>query len=525
MQVIALATAAIAYLALCWLGLAYVSVPLTLLTVAAGLAVGSLLAAVGYLRVCFKAEDDRALTRPAVTRVLRPGARYPLWDEGWPGYLSGQLERDILFSVLWPGRQLASLWEESWNLCVRYPQWFLAVPLIPPPVGFLVGTTTGVYGGWLAFAVAAEMVAVFPRLARLAAIAALRSGDACVRWWYGAAATCPECRWVTGLPAYCCMADKCKSIHRDLRPGRLGVWWHRCQCGMHLPTTVLRASKSLDPVCPSCGHQLHKRAGSAPDARIALSGGPGVGKTSLLMRASAALTRGPDSSSGWKPADAESRLWLREARRLITLWPRTVPQPTAQPTLLTLHFNAEHHPRYLHLADIGGSHFTADTNDPMLWQLAMTRRHLLVLDATFLPVAREKMGRAALHRAGGREAPASDVGPEASRAMVELPYRMLVSQLTRFGGRTRQCSLAVVVAKADVLVALGIPPGTEQPGASSRWIRTWLCTMRLQNLVDAAEQDFQEVRYFLAGPSTELGDPMAPFAWLLARHPRGMTTP
>lgn len=514
------------WLVACWLTLVYLSVPLTLVAVAAGLSVGVVLAAMGYLYVCIGVEDERVLIKPASTVRRESSAPYPYWDNGWPGYLTGQLERDISSALIWPTRQVGTLWgkAEKWAR-PHGRELAVAWPLVPLPVGFLVAVTAGAYGAWLAFAAVSEAVAVIPRLARWAAIAALRAGDALVLWWYGAAATCPGCRRVTRLPAYRCRSRHHENIHRDLRPGRLGVWFRRCQCGERLPSTVLRAARTMTAVCPACECELHKRAGAAPDARIAVSGGPAAGKTQLLMSAMTKMTDSAASVAAWESADELSTTWLYDARELMARRPRRGPAPTAEPALLTLRDGISPRRGYVHVIDVGGQHFVTAVSDPTLRHLGTTRRHLFVLDPTTIPWVRDRIDPALLTHRHADDEDSHIAGTETSSARAELPYHVLMAHLERFGAPTRRCSLAVVITKADLLVKQDLAPERDPARTLSRRLRAWLCVVGLRNLVETAEHDFGKVRYFLVGLGLESTNPVAPFTWLLDRHRRGATIP
>src|SRR6185437_6563080 len=72
-------------------------------------------------------------------------------------------------------------------------------------------------------------------------------------------ASCPRCYHVTPRQAYQC--SRCLRLHRDLRPGHLGLIFRRCNCGVLLPTMTLRAAWRLEAVCQRCGEPL--RLGSA----------------------------------------------------------------------------------------------------------------------------------------------------------------------------------------------------------------------------------------------------------------------
>jgi hypothetical protein len=516
------ALAGLVWLAACWLALVYVSVPLTLAAVAIGLAAGTVLAGIGYLRVFAGAEDEWVLSKPAGTVPRGSGAPYPYWDNVWAGYLTGQLERDLVRALAWPSRQVTTFWDKAAEWArPRSVALALALPVVPPPVGFLVALTAGAYCAWLVFAAASETIVIVPRLARWAAIAVLRAGDSSVRWWRGAAATCPRCHGVTRLPAYLCESRKCDGIHRDVRPGRLGVWRRRCHCTARLPSTVLRAASALVPVCPACAGPLHERAGVTPDARIAVSGGPAAGKTQLVMSAMAAMTGGKGSPAAWEPADEFSTTWVRDAAELMDRWPRRGPAPTAEPEMLTLRDVKSRRQRYLHVIDVGGQHLVTKGLDPALGYLGTTRRHLLVLDPTTIPSVRDRIDPAVLARSPADHEDPHTAGAETSSGTAELPYQLLMTHLNRFGSRTRRYSLAIVITKADLLVKQGLAPEPDPARTSSQTLKGWLCAVDLRNLVESADRDFGQVRYFLVGLGMKSMDPVSPFTWLLQRHRRG----
>jgi hypothetical protein len=519
MSDIAVFLGVIAWGVACWLGVAFVTVPLALFAILAGLVYGAVLTVGGYLQVYWGTQDRRVLIRPDAESPRRPSAPYPYWDDAWPSYLSGQVERDIIAAAAWPLRQAHDLWMQGIETAMSNGPILLGLlPLAPTPFVFLVGVSAGTCGGWAALAATIEVIITISRGFRLSAIGMLRATDSVARWWLGAAVTCPACRYVTWLPAYQCdegeddtnEADvneydtgRCDTIHRDLRPGRLGVWIHRCQCGKALPTTVRRAGRALTPVCSNCSRPLYEQAGLAADARIALSGGSGVGKTQLLMRAAIEMTS-RSRSAPWEPGDDQTAEWLRHVRKF-------GPESAKGQALLTFHRSVSGRQCYFHAADLDGQHFQSDKNNPALWQLGVTRRHLLVLDATVVPRVRDRIGLGASGGTHSRPAWA-----ESSVAIAERPYRLLVAQLSRLGARPRKCSLALVVTKADILARYGVGP-------DDLGLRAWLRSVELHNLVMAAEHDFGRVRYFLVGE--EQGNPAEPFEWLLSQYPRGAARP
>jgi Double-GTPase 2 len=511
-----------AYLVAGWLELVYLATPLTLASLVLGSLIGVGLAAAGYLRI-YRGLADREVLKPISDTVTRRlCVPYPRQDLGWPNYLSWQVEREIAAAAAWPQEVLITGWKESVTWIRSHPEALVvAPPLLIVPVTFLLTVTVGLYATWTALAIVTEIVTAVPRMVRLILIQSLRATDASIRSWRGATTTCPKCRRTPWLPAYRC-GGSCDVLHRDIRPGRLGVLWRRCRCGTTLPMTVLRATRASAPFCPACRAQLAEQAGVLPDARIAISGGPGVGKTQLLMTATAAMSSDGESPGTWQPADEDDTRWMRDAKARLPRVMECGPQRTGEPTLLTLRGSADRRPRYVHFADTDGSYFVTDANNAALRHFSTTRRQLLVLDATTIPSVSDRIGQgnpAAEGNANGA------LRAAASIAMVELPYQLLVAQLSRFGARTHKCSLAIVVAKADLLIAQELNPESDAEVISSSRLEAWLCDVGLRNLVEAAEHDFAEVRYFIAGHGMEPEGSVAPFAWLLSRHRRGTSIP
>ena len=177
--------------------------------------------------------------------------------------------------------------------------------------------------------------------------------------------------------------------------------------------------------------------------------------------------------------------------------------------------------RYVHFIDAGGQHFVTAARDSALRHLGTTRRHLLVLDPTTIPSVRDRIDPAVLARSHADHEDPHVAGTETSSAVAELPYQLLVAHLNRFGARTRRCSLAVVITKADLLAKQGIAPEPDQARTLSQALRGWLCAMDLRNLVESADGDFGKVRYFLVGLGMKSMDPVSPLTWLLRQHRRG----
>ncbi|WP_285551265.1 hypothetical protein [Actinoplanes regularis] len=463
--------------------------PLALLAVSVGVLAGGIFAVAGFWQAFIGTLDqDTGITEPGSLPRRTGRAPYPVWDRAWPLYTFRQLDRDIIAAVRQPVRGLANHLRRLGSSLDEVME--EALPLAPAvliPIGFYLGVGAGILVTWIGLTVVLEIALLAPRLLTLALIGVLRGWDRALRWWRGVAATCTTCGWVAALPAFACVGD-CKVVHADLRPGLLGAWSRRCECRRRVPTTITRAAASLQPVCVQCWAPLPQRCGTAADARIAVSGGPRAGKSSLVRAGARGITeygRGP------------------------------VPKASESLLCVTVHRGDTGSPTTVHLLDMESRLFEPGAENAARWPLSTTRRHLLILDGMLIPEVR--------HRAGlGNSGPME----------VEMPYLSLVTALNSFGARSRTCSLAVVVSKADEWI--GNFPRLNLRGAAdaSAAIRSWLIGVRIDNLVRAADRDFGAVRYFITGLDDEVvqaagrwSHAAAPFEWLLDRHPHGTSLP
>ena len=108
--------------------------------------------------------------------------------------------------------------------------------------------------------------------------------------------------------------------------------------------------------------------------------------------------------------------------------PSSVPSRPSSRPCSTFRRSVYGRPCYFHTSDLDGRHFESDEDNPALWQLGVTRRHLLVLDATVVPRVRDRIGLGA--SGGTTPRPA---WTETSVATAERPYRLLVTQLGPLG--------------------------------------------------------------------------------------------
>lgn len=475
------------------LAIVYVAIPVLLVAATVGILVGGANGLIGALRgLSGRETDGMPETAPEPGRRRRPSAPYPLRDGAWPHYLADQVLRDVVNTTRLPAKHVRLLYDmlrEGAGWLMDADRWMLLLaPLLLAFPVYVAGVAAATAATLVAVAAAVTPVAIAGWAVGLTAVAILRPVDYLVRWRRGAAAVCTGCNRVTALPAYAC--GTCTVQHRDVRPGLLGLWFRRCACGSRWPTTVLRSSRVLDAVCPHCDAILPEFAGIYPDIRIAVSGAPQSGKTALLDAGLAEMrARAVAAGHTWEVVAAEA--------------PHAgTPRPIAVRTVRHLR------PAYLHLFDPPGDLFVEEAPGGALHHLGTTRYHLLVLD----PLRIARVG---------------DAGPD----QVDRPYRLMVEEIRHHGMNPRRCSLAVAVAKMDLIWSRPDADLLALTGDRPPRPREWLLRMGLDNLVVAADRDFAKVRYFFHGPPPEdrfrhlprdFGTPSAPIRWLLRQRHLGM---
>jgi len=94
-------------------------------------------------------------------------------------------------------------------------------------------------------------------------------------------AACPSCHTKTTVPAYVC--DDCKVIHKKLYPNEYGFFYHKCQCGTHLPAIFFLGRRKLEAKCTSCNNSLSQKFIESKKVFIPIVGGASVGKTNFMF--------------------------------------------------------------------------------------------------------------------------------------------------------------------------------------------------------------------------------------------------
>ncbi len=388
---------------------------------------------------------------------------------------------------------------------------FYLWPFLLVGLAGMAGIAIGAAAVLLVAVVAIGSVTTVAWAVGLACVFALRGLDRLWQAAAGASASCPACYAVSALPAYRCAGPHLPyervtgdDLHRDLRPGRLGVLWRRCACGRRLPTTLLRASHRLDPRCPVCGAALHPGAGVATDVRIPVFGATSSGKTHLIVSSVVYLL---DSAGAGTVTlvDDHSRRKADEFRAYVAEG-RAVPKTdaAAPPAAVTVRIGSARGPALVHLFDAAGEALADPAQNAAFAYLDHARTLLFVLDPFSVPTIRDQM--AARYAGVFGEANPAQSDPEQS-------YHATVGRLRLSGVRTGAKRLAFVVTKHDLLARL---PLADALGTGSPEVREWLVRQGLDNLVLCAERDFGDVRFFAASSKDRSpSGSVAPVRWLL----------
>lgn len=438
-----------------------------------------------------------------------PGGFPP--DLAWPGYPFRQWRADFRRAK----RNTAaytSLWRRAarWFFVEKAGFWLV----FPLPAALVVFLFLSAVVSWLCFAVytVVTLAAVAASRAVLApAAAALRTAEHRRRTRTRTQAACMHCFHVTDWPGFRC--PSCLHIHHDVRPGRLGLLFRRCECGTHLPTMASRATWRVTPVCQRCGTDLPQGAGGIRDIRVPVFGDTSAGKTRFLYASLSSLTLTAQRTGlNVSFPDQESRDQAEFGLSVIRSARETAKTSTNARVCLTVRLGSGRRSELVHLFDAAGEHFRRARHPDTLRFLDDGHGLVYILDPFSVTAIRERLG--------GEDAPAVRLA-QAAAGDPELTYDEVASRLRDTGVPASHGRLAVVVSKADLLrdAGLDLPVG-------SRAIAQWLWDLGVHNLVMAARRDFAQTRFFTVAsqalPPGSSDDPGAPLRWLLRIHGSGL---
>jgi hypothetical protein len=450
----------------------------------------------------------RAATRKVVPQLPEPA---PL-DFAWPVYFFEQWHYDVAEIVRLAGRGAVDGWRTAWHLVpsgpnivrrivadgphmspTRWTTWAVLGPLLLVPTAFLVGATAGALAVVTLVVVVATALWLVTFLLCAAGVGLMVAWSRACRQWNRAEAYCTRCFHRAELPAYACPgphpdAHDAERLHRRLRPGVLGIWWHRCGCGQLLPTTPRRVARLLPAVCPACRAPMHSGAGWSRDVRIAVFGGAQAGKTAMVAGAVRAYTSVPAAPAALQTLPAAAA-------------------PVAAESAVTLRFPGRRRPALVHLFDSRGDDLLDPQRRQKLTYLDDASSLILALDPFSLPGLRLALEQVSASVRPAVE-PADDDPDDAYRAMVDA---------LRFHGAVARKRLAVVLTKYDALALLD----RERMDADSNAVRAWLKRHGLGKIVFSADRDFREVRYFRTAADA-LDEVVDPLNWILREE--GVTT-
>ncbi|MEW5630498.1 hypothetical protein AB1388_28655 [Streptomyces hydrogenans] len=320
----------------------------------------------------------------------------------------------------------------------------------------------------------------------------------------------PGCHRPVPLAVHRC--PQCATeTHRELRPGRYGVFRHACRCGARLPSSLFTGRALVAAECPSCDRPLPPSLATTRVVHVPLIGASSSGKTMLM----AAVVTGLRS---WA---ANGRLTLDYAsdadRHDSALLDRRLrdddwalkTQGDQRAWMLLVGRGARR--RLLYLYDPMGEALQGADRLREQQYLAHADGVLFVVDVLADRAVRQRI-------ADGDASVAAGARP-AAQGPTET-FDGLSGELTALVGRRGRLPVAVVVTKRDVLDRIAsLPPAGAQ-------VDTWLTTLGLGGLVRNLTHQFATARYWSVSAFTATGtgalDPEGrraaePVLWLLAR--------
>jgi Double-GTPase 2 len=372
------------------------------------------------------------------------------------------------------------------------------VPLTAPiGIGAAIGLPVGVLVGAAVAAVCAVVHLLVVGVAAgvmQATGTVLRGADSAVLRIKNIRMVCPTCYRRVSYPAYKCPG--CEKLHRDIRPGRLGILRRYCSnCGTWMPTLLLFGSSRMTAYCPYGGikEPMEHRPGKAREIILPFFGEVGAGKTRLLLSLAQQFREwsegepanhdgpeGPQASPEINAefADNSTSRALNNAARLLSPEVSTAPTPPGQmPRAHIIRLKSRHRAHLIQMFDAAGEYFRDTARTQQLRYLDKAHTFILVID----PLSVEAFWERLLPDQQAELRPVRSNIREP-----DLTYHHVIEEIQDMQVPVHKARLGVVLSRADLIDADGQAD-----------VETWMQTeLGLGNLVRSAQLNFREVRFF-----------------------------
>jgi hypothetical protein len=458
-------------------------------------------------------------TRFRAIPPYRPGTAENGPEPAYRQYFFGPATRDLRQVII-------AAWERGRARTITHASRFtattLTAPVIPVLFSWPVGITlwAGLVAGVAAGAVLSALLAVVhiaavlcAQLAARACILALRACDTVALYARGIRGMrCPWCYEKNTYPAYRC---ECNRRHRDIRPGRYGVFRRRCQCGRPMRTLILLGSYRLSAYCLYCDQRMSDETGRFRELVVPLLGGRAAGKTRLMAAMMVGLHEmagRPDV--GIRLANSETRNAYDVLSTVLDASGHILATPGALPHGHAILLTAGQRTSLVHFFDPAGERLVDRDRTDALRYLPAGRTFIFVIDPMAVPGFWDSLT--------DEEAATLD-RTLASRVDPQEVFDKAVLQAMSMGARMSRSRLAVAISKTDLVERTRLFDDRADDGP---WIREWLTgRLGLGNLVRSMETQFGAVEFFFTAAITVAPGTAHPSIAPLTRWVLGLPPP
>lgn len=413
-------------------------------------------------------------------------------------YLFGQAQRDLLHVVRAAARECRRRTVE-YALRISRDLFQDDAVVFVWPLGVLLfaGLGLGVLVGGVATGLIAAVHLAFTAVLLAVGgtmIYLLRGVESALQWVRGIRVHCPACYHRVLRPRYACPG--CGVQHRDVLPGRYGVFRRTCACGRTLPTLLLFGRHAMQAYCQHCDRSLADRAGTAGESVLPVFGAPAAGKTRLLLAMVMVLVEhGTRAGAVTGFADEDTRHRYDRLRPALMRGQPTRGTLPELPRAYSLYIEpAGRGRRLVHLFDAAGERYGQSERLQELRYMRLAASYVFVLDPLSVQAFWDSLPepdreRLAAHRA--------TMPPE-------FVFQQTLQNIEAMQVRTRRARLAVVVSKLDLVRDAPIVAGLAGDSGS---IESWMdSALHLGNLLRTMRHNFGDIRFFCTSAVLDADD-------------------